>query len=77
MDDITSMQEALRLARRARPFMPFTMILDTGERLPVGQPLWFGFTDEQVNVWVPKEGLKRFAFRRLKAIEGASSQSAA
>jgi hypothetical protein len=76
MDGMTTMHEKLRRARRAQPFVPFMIVLENGEKLPVVQPLSFGFSQEEVNVWVPKRGLIRFPLRIIKSIEDSNGHAA-
>ncbi len=76
MPDATDIHNKLREARRAKPFMPFAVILDTGERYVIGEQLWCAFTTERMLVWIRGKGLVRFPLRKVATVEVQSTQAA-
>lgn len=76
MSDAAGIHDRLSQARRAKPFRPFAVTLETGERYVVGEQLWCAFTTERMIVWVREKGLVRFPLRMVSDVEIQSTQAA-
>ena len=76
MPDVVAIHSRLRQARRAKPFMPFAVVLETGERYVVGEQLWCAFTTERMIIFIRGKGLVRFPLRKVVNVEVQSTQAA-